>query len=121
LITTSPLSYDWDMVNGDLTYATGGALTAQALDTLTLLGPFQDPATEEVYYKFLGTLWTNESGGSITITGVALRISAGPTLEGVLVFDDEVALADGDSLTIDVLIGLTNGSPDSSLEILETV
>jgi hypothetical protein len=119
LITTDPLTFDYDAVAGDLVYSAATGLTPQACDTLTNLGPFEDSVGQNVYYKYLGITFTNTSGGDVTVTGLAWRVTTGPVLIGVLVFDDAETILSGGTLTLDVLIGIGQPVQVSTLENLD--
>lgn len=118
LVTSDPFTFNFEAVNADYTYSLATGLTNQACDTLTLTGPFVDDATQNVYWKFVGVTFVNSSGGPVTITGAALRFTAGPELEGVLIFDDSEVIVDGGTLTMDILIGIGQPNEDSTLENL---
>jgi hypothetical protein len=119
LITTDPLTYNYELTNGDITVSAASGLTPQDTGLLTVLGPFVDDIIPSMFLKIVGAVFTNTSGGDVTVTGIALRLTAGTVLLGVLVFDDAVTILDGGTLTLDIPIGASNGQPDASLELLD--
>jgi len=118
-VTDDPLTFNWLWTFGDLTPATFTGSTPIALDTLTTLGPFQDPAQEEIFYKFAGVLWTNTGATTETITGFQVTAAGNTLLLGVLILDDPIVVPPAEVITLDLLIGIGQSHQDSAVEDLE--
>jgi len=116
LVTDSPLTFDWDAVFGDLTFATFTGSTPIDLSAAGVTGPFVDEANNELFYKYTTLSWTNTGATTETITGCAMIDAAGTILAGLLVFDDEETVAPGDTLTLLIPVAFKNGTQDAFVE-----
>jgi hypothetical protein len=111
------IGFDWLRAIGDLTEAnyTGYvAITALAVATT---GPYQDPLSNEIYYKLPMASMGECTAVPQTIYGAYVTDSAGTVVYGMLVFDAPMGVVVNSTPRLNVLFPFGEGTELSGSEL----
>jgi len=120
LVTDDPLTFDWTWDETSLTPATFTGSTAIVLTT-HVIGPFQDAVLQQEFYKVTNLSWTNTGAGPETVTGLQFMDKVSPQAGGVLILDDPVVINVGDTIVLNVPVGIGQATQDAEMENLTSI